>query len=94
MLSPAEKLGTVQQMLEGRPIGSHIGDDLATHINTEIVLGIIRSRSDAVPWYQRTLHAQEKQYEVIVPAVRDRVVQGAAKVVLKPIFEADFRESS
>jgi hypothetical protein len=57
VLSPTEKLGTVQQRLEGRPIGSHISDDLARHINTEIVLGIIRSRSDAVAWYQRTLHA-------------------------------------
>jgi RNA-directed DNA polymerase len=35
-----------------------------------------------------------KQYEVTVPAVRDRVVQGAAKAVLEPIFEADFRPSS
>jgi RNA-directed DNA polymerase len=29
-----------------------------------------------------------------IPAVRDRVVQGAAKVVLEPAFEADFRRSS
>ena len=29
-----------------------------------------------------------------IPAVRDRVVQAAAKVVLEPIFEADFRDSS
>jgi RNA-directed DNA polymerase len=29
-----------------------------------------------------------------VPTVRDRVVQAAAKVVLEPIFEADFRASS
>ena len=29
-----------------------------------------------------------------IPAVRDRVVQGAAKAVLEPIFEADFRPSS
>ena len=29
-----------------------------------------------------------------IPAVRDRVVQGAAKTVLEPIFEADFRPSS
>jgi RNA-directed DNA polymerase len=29
-----------------------------------------------------------------IPTVRDRVVQAAAKVVLEPIFEADFRESS
>jgi len=29
-----------------------------------------------------------------IPAVRDRVVQAAAKLVLEPIFEADFRSSS
>ena len=29
-----------------------------------------------------------------IPTVRDRVVQAAAKAVLEPIFEADFRESS
>jgi len=29
-----------------------------------------------------------------IPAVRDRLVQAAAKAVLEPIFEADFRESS
>jgi len=29
-----------------------------------------------------------------IPAVRDRVVQAAAKAVLEPIFEADFRPSS
>src|SRR5229473_530148 len=29
-----------------------------------------------------------------IPAVRDRVSQAAAKTVLEPIFEADFRDSS
>ena len=29
-----------------------------------------------------------------IPTVRDRVVQMAAKIVLEPIFEADFKESS
>jgi RNA-directed DNA polymerase len=29
-----------------------------------------------------------------IPAVRDRVVQAAAKLVLEPIFEADFRDCS
>ncbi len=29
-----------------------------------------------------------------IPTVRDRVAQAAAKVVLEPIFEADFRDSS
>jgi RNA-directed DNA polymerase len=38
--------------------------------------------------------ADGKQRALGIPTVRDRVVQGAAKVVLEPIFEADFRESS
>ena len=29
-----------------------------------------------------------------IPTVRDRVVQAAAKLVVEPIFEADFKESS
>src|SRR5207247_7076547 len=35
-----------------------------------------------------------KQYEVIVPTVRDRVAMAAAKIVLEPVFEADFLASS
>jgi len=37
---------------------------------------------------------QEGQYEVTVPAVRDRVARQAAKIVLEPIFEADFHPCS
>src|SRR2546428_5364659 len=33
---------------------------------------------------------QEEQYEITVPPVRDRIVQAALKIVLEPIFEADF----
>ncbi len=29
-----------------------------------------------------------------IPTIKDRVVQGAAKLILEPIFEADFRDSS
>jgi len=29
-----------------------------------------------------------------IPAIRDRVVQGALKLILEPIFEADFHEGS
>jgi RNA-directed DNA polymerase len=29
-----------------------------------------------------------------IPAIRDRVVQGALKLILEPIFEADFRDGS
>jgi RNA-directed DNA polymerase len=34
------------------------------------------------------------QYEGTVPTVRDRVVQQATKIVLEPIFEADFTDAS
>jgi RNA-directed DNA polymerase len=29
-----------------------------------------------------------------IPAIRDRVVQGALRLILEPIFEADFQEGS
>ncbi|MCI0408923.1 MAG: group II intron reverse transcriptase/maturase [Acidobacteria bacterium] len=35
-----------------------------------------------------------KQRPLGIPAVRDRIVQAAAKLVLEPIFEADFKDSS
>jgi group II intron reverse transcriptase/maturase len=38
--------------------------------------------------------ADGRQRPLGIPTVRDRVVQGAAKVVLEPIFEADFRGCS
>lgn len=38
--------------------------------------------------------ADGRQRPLGIPTVRDRVVQMAAKIVLEPIFEADFRECS
>src|SRR5689334_7608492 len=32
--------------------------------------------------------------EMIVPTVRDRVVQAATKLILEPIFEVDFQDCS
>jgi RNA-directed DNA polymerase len=37
---------------------------------------------------------QEGQYEITVPTVADRVVQASLKLVLEPIFEADFASCS
>jgi RNA-directed DNA polymerase len=36
----------------------------------------------------------EVRFETTVPAIRDRVVQGALKLILEPIFEADFQPGS
>src|SRR5579859_8300325 len=33
---------------------------------------------------------QERQYEVTIATIRDRVAQASLKLVLEPIFEADF----
>jgi RNA-directed DNA polymerase len=38
--------------------------------------------------------ADGKKRPLGIPTVRDRVVQMAVKLVLEPIFEADFKESS
>ena len=34
------------------------------------------------------------QFALTVPSIRDRVAQTAAKLVLEPIFEADFEDSA
>ena len=34
------------------------------------------------------------QLVVTVPTIRDRIVQGAIKLILEPIFEADFQDGS
>jgi RNA-directed DNA polymerase len=31
---------------------------------------------------------------ISIPAIRDRVVQGALRLILEPVFEADFLDSS
>jgi RNA-directed DNA polymerase len=34
------------------------------------------------------------QFDVALPTIRDRVAQTAAKLVLEPIFEADFEDTA
>jgi len=56
VVAPEKDVARVKGMLGGHPVGSRLGDDLATHINTEIALGLVRSRADVADWYARTLH--------------------------------------
>ncbi len=56
VIAPEPELARVRSMLRGQPIGSRLGDDLPTHVNTEIALELVRSRPDLAAWYERTLH--------------------------------------
>ena len=61
---------------------------LLTELATELREGRYRRRRVRIPKPDGT------QRGLGIPSVRDRVVQAAAKAVLEPIFEADFRGSS
>ena len=62
------------------------------------MMGLAERRSTSpVPATKRSdpyTRLQEGQYELSVPTIADRVVQAALKLVLKPIFEADFEPVS
>jgi RNA-directed DNA polymerase len=55
-------------------------------------------RTDAYhprPYRRREIPKEGGKVRVIsIPAIRDRVVQGALRLILEPIFEADFSDSS
>lgn len=61
------------------------------HIRDELVSGTyrpIRNRRKEIP------KGEGKVRILGIPTIRDRVVQGALKLILEPIFEADFQEGS
>src|SRR5216117_1385140 len=59
-------------------------------------------RDELVTYTYRPMRARKKEIPkdggkvrvLSIPAIRDRVVQGAVKLILEPIFEADFQSGS
>ena len=66
-------------------------DIFLEQIRDELVRGTyrpLRNRKQAIP------KDGGKVRVLSIPAIRDRVVQGALKLILEPIFEADFQDGS
>src|SRR3954451_4597391 len=66
-------------------------DIFLEQIRDELVQGTyrpLRSRKQAIP------KDGGKVRVLSIPAIRDRVVQGALKLILEPVFEADFQPGS
>ena len=61
-----------------------------------------RIRDELISYTYRPMRARKKEIPkdggkvrvLSIPAIRDRVVQGALKLILEPIFEADFQSGS
>lgn len=65
--------------------------ELLTELAAELRAGTYRPR----PYRRREIPKEGGKVRVIsIPAIRDRVVQGALRFLLEPIFEADFSRHS
>jgi RNA-directed DNA polymerase len=60
-------------------------------IENELVSGTYRPMRNRIKEIPKN---NDKVRVLGIPAIRDRVVQGALKLILEPIFEADFQEGS
>jgi RNA-directed DNA polymerase len=66
-------------------------DAFVSVLATELLDGTYYPR----PYRRREIPKEGGKVRVIsIPAIRDRVVQGALRLILEPIFEADFSDSS
>jgi RNA-directed DNA polymerase len=78
--------GVTFEAIEGAGVGAFLAqlrDELVTRTYRPL-----RNRRVEIP------KGQGKVRVLGIPAIRDRVVQGALKLILEPIFEADFCEGS
>src|SRR5207249_11329208 len=79
--------GVTFEAIEGSGAESlltQIRDELVTHTYRPM-----RARKKEIP-----KDGGKKVRILSIPAIRDRVVQGALKLILEPIFEADFQPGS
>lgn len=58
IIAPERDRAEAERALAGEPVGSTLGEDLATPLNTEIALGLVRSPEEAARWYAHTLHGR------------------------------------
>ncbi|MFO8089355.1 MAG: reverse transcriptase domain-containing protein [Desulfatiglandaceae bacterium] len=66
-------------------------EEFLDRIQTELVSGTYRPMRNRI----KEIPKDNNKVRVLgIPAIRDRVVQGALKLILEPIFEADFQEGS
>ena len=78
--------GVTFEAIEERGLEEFLGQ-----IQTELVSGAyrpMRNRKKEIP------KGNGKVRVLGIPSIKDRVVQGALKLILEPIFEADFQEGS
>jgi len=78
--------GVTFEAIEERGVGAFLEG-----IRDELVTGTYwptRNRRKEIP------KGQKKVRVLGIPTIRDRVVQGALKLILEPIFEADFQDGS
>ena len=66
-------------------------EDFLERIRAELVSGTYRPMRNR----EKPIPKGDGRYRTLgIPSIRDRVVQGALKLILEPIFEADFQEGS